>query len=42
MKLSALRPQTEYYCSVVIIPGYYLGGPRFEFSMESNHTIILN
>jgi hypothetical protein len=39
-EFSSLRPQIECYCSVVSIPSSYLGGPRFEFSMESNHTII--
>jgi hypothetical protein len=37
-EFSTLRPETKYYCSVVSIPSSYLGGPRFEFSMEGNHT----
>jgi hypothetical protein len=37
-EFSSLRPQTEYYCSVVSIPASYLGDPGFEFSMERNHT----
>jgi hypothetical protein len=37
-EFSTSWPQNEYYCSVVSIPASYLGGPRFEFSMESNHT----
>jgi hypothetical protein len=32
-EFSTLKPQTEL---VVSIPASYLGGPRFEFSMESN------
>jgi hypothetical protein len=36
-EFSTLRPQTEYYSSVVSIPVAYMGGPRFEFSMASKH-----
>jgi hypothetical protein len=32
---SSLRPQIEYYCSVVSIPVSPLGRPKFELSMES-------
>jgi hypothetical protein len=35
-KFSTLKPQTEL---VVSIPASYLGGPRFEFSMESNNNV---
>jgi hypothetical protein len=37
-EFSTLRPQTEYYFSVVRIPAAYLGAPMFKYSMESNHT----
>jgi hypothetical protein len=36
-EFSTLSPLT----SVVSIPGSYLGSPRFEFSIECNHTDLL-
>jgi hypothetical protein len=37
-EFSMLRPQIEYYSSMVSIPTSYLGDPRCEFSMKINHT----